>query len=502
MTTAFRVVSAQRLSALMISSVAILGVSASHAADSVTTPRAIPAITSSAASRATTTATTTANATPSPTTNRDTTLSANSNTSPSDTTAPMNGAIADAPDRSVLNLVVGVQQTVPVGKSLARVAIGDPTVADVMVMRGNRTGNLLLIAKGPGTTSLLIWSRDQADPQRYTINVVSAAAQAVADAHGATVSSAGGAALIKGSSASMLSHEHAVAAAKAMSGKDGTIVDQSTVAVSPVVQVDVKVVEFSRTMLKEMGINFRKIGSGFSYGIASPGTQAGDPPLAGAFNLLANWTSHGAIANVSILEGDGLARVLAEPTLVALSGQSASFLAGGEVPIPVPQGLGSTAIEYKSYGVGLTLTPTVLSRDRIALKVAPEASDLDFVHGVTISGVSVPAITTRRADTTVELGDGESFVIGGLIDRETVTNISKVPFLGDLPVLGAFFKSLNYQQTDKELVIIVTPHLVSPLAKGTVVALPGEQQEQRDGPVWRSYVGGMASKDALPGFSK
>jgi pilus assembly protein CpaC len=145
----------------------------------------------------------------------------------------------------------------------------------------------------------------------------------------------------------------------------------------------------------------------------------------------------------------------------------------------------------------------VLSPNRIALKVAPESSQLDFVNSVTISGVAVPGITTRRADTTVELGDGESFVIGGLIDRQTMSNVSKVPLLGDLPIIGTFFKNLNYQQNDKELLIIVTPHLVAPIAKGAVLpATPGELAEQHDGPVWRSYLGGAASPDAAPGFSK
>ncbi|HTJ94499.1 MAG TPA: type II and III secretion system protein family protein [Pararobbsia sp.] len=409
---------------------------------------------------------------------------------------------SDSHDGSHIPLVVGVQQSLAVGKTLSRVAIGDPGVADVMVMRGNRAGNLLLIAKAPGTTSLLVWTRDAADPQRYTIDVTSAAAHALADPNGATIASAGSTAIIKGTSPSVVSHERAVAAARATTDKDGVVIDQSTIAVSPVVQVDVKVVEFSRSVLKQFGFNFQKMNNGFTYSMANPGTVATAAPLSSAFNLLASSTAYGFIGSLSVLEGDGLARVLAEPTLVALSGQSANFLAGGEVPIPVPQGLGSTAIEYKPYGVGLTLTPTVLGPNRIALKVAPEASDLDFAHGVTISGVSVPAIVTRRADTTVELGDGESFVIGGLIDRETTQNVDKVPLLGDLPVIGVFFKSLNYQQTDKELIIVVTPHLVSPLAKGTEVPLPGDKQEQRDGPVWRSYVGGMASRDALPGFSK
>jgi pilus assembly protein CpaC len=202
------------------------------------------------------------------------------------------------------------------------------------------------------------------------------------------------------------------------------------------------------------------------------------------------------------MESNNLARVLAEPTLVALSGQSASFLAGGEIPVPVPQALGTSSIEYKPYGIGLSLTPTVLSPQRIALKVAPEASQLDFANAVTISGVSVPAITTRRAETTVELGDGESFVIGGLIDRETASNVNKVPLLGDLPIIGTFFKQLNYQQNERELVIVVTPHLVSPLAKDAKLpSSPGELSEQRDGHVWRALLGGAASRDPAPGFS-
>jgi pilus assembly protein CpaC len=440
-------------------------------------------------------------------------------------------AAAESPtsDGTTLDLVVGVQHPLQIDKPLTRVAIADPAVADVMVTRGTQGGNLLLIAKHPGVTSLLVWTREQAAPRRYTVKVSNAATRAVLGDAGPSVSVVGDTTIIRGSAPTVAAHQQAVAAALAAggtmsgngnsNGKDasagsgagtaagGTIVDQSTIAVSPVVQVDVKVVEFSRTVLKNYGINLQKIGSGFLTGIANPGTPVNTTgiavaPIASAFSVLAAGTSSGLSAGLSILQSDGLARVLAEPTLVALSGQSASFLAGGEVPVPVPQSFGTTTIEYKPYGVGLTVTPTVLAHNRIALKVAPEASDLDFVHAVTISGVSVPALTTRRADTTVELGDGESFVIGGLIDRETITNIDKVPFLGDLPVIGAFFKSLNYQQADKELVIVVTPHLVSPLAKGTVVPLPGETAEQRDGPVWRTFVGGMAGRDALPGFSR
>ncbi|WP_239482812.1 type II and III secretion system protein family protein [Paraburkholderia sp. C35] len=423
----------------------------------------------------------------------------------------------------VIELAAGAQQTLAAGHTLARVAVGDPNVADVLILKGGgkKRGGVLLIGKSAGTTSVMLWERDGAAPLTYTVNVTAATAGSLLDSGTPDVKVLGGAAVIKGSAASMEAHHRAAsvaagAAPTGANGKVGTVLDASTIATRPVVQVDVRVVEFSRSVLKEIGFNFNKGNNGFSFGSFAPsslnsatftpgqGTAIDSTmPIASAFNLVFSSVSHNLFADLSLMESNNLARILAEPTLVALSGQSASFLAGGEIPVPVPQGLGTTSIEYKPYGVGLTLTPTVLSPQRIALKVAPEASQLDFVHAVTVNGISVPAITTRRADTTVELGDGESFVIGGLIDRETASNVSKVPVLGDLPILGAFFKQLNYSQSDKELLIIVSPHLVSPLAKGaTMPSTPGEQSEQRDAPVWRSLLGGAASRDAAPGFSK
>lgn len=158
---------------------------------------------------------------------------------------------------------------------------------------------------------------------------------------------------------------------------------------------------------------------------------------------------------------------------------------------------------YKPFGIGLTLTPTVLAKDRIALKVAPEASDLDWTNGITLNNIQIPAIITRRADTTVELGDGESFVIGGLVSRSTTSNLDKLPFLGDLPIIGSFFRNMKYSQKEKELLIVVTPHLVKPLAKGVKPPMPGAN-EKRDSATnaWGHFLLGIASNDELPGFSK
>jgi pilus assembly protein CpaC len=162
------------------------------------------------------------------------------------------------------------------------------------------------------------------------------------------------------------------------------------------------------------------------------------------------------------LNQEGLLTVLAEPNLVAMSGQTASFLAGGEFPIPVSQTNGAISIEFKQFGVKLDFTPTVLTDRRISLKVRPEVSQIDTSVSVTTGGVTVPGLSVRRADTTVELGSGQSFAIAGLLQSNTSDTISQVPGIGSLPILGKLFQSTNYTNNKSELVIMVTPYLVQP----------------------------------------
>lgn len=368
------------------------------------------------------------------------------------------------PAPRTLRLLAGAQQEIRPGQPLERVAVGNPAVADALLLK-HRNGppSVLVVAKKPGATDLKLWTRNAA-PLSYTVRVDAVAA----DADGAQVDVSAAGATISGQSPDAAAAYRAQQAARAAvggtaSGADGkpggVVVDRSTLPVSGTVQVDVKVVEISKTVLKEVGLNFIRNKGGFTFAQFSPSSltkvdftsgvgTAGEmtSPISSAFNLIAASASKGIFANLSLLEANGMVRVLAEPSLVALSGQSASFLAGGEIPIPVPQALGTTTIQFKPFGIGLTVSPTVLSGQRIALKVAPEASDLDPSRGIQINGASVPAIVTRRADTTVELGDGESFVIGGLVSRNTVSNVSKIPFLGDLPILGSFFKNLNFHR--------------------------------------------------------
>ena len=401
---------------------------------------------------------------------------------------------------------------------LERVAIADPSVADVVMLRGPRQA--LLVGKAPGTTTLLLWRRQQSEPQRMQIDVRSAIQGALPSTGDLQVTLQEGQGLLQGSAAGLLEHAQSRQAASMALGKDGQLADISSIASGGVVQVEVKVVEFNKSVLRQIGMSFANKNfsgsNGFFYGITRPGatlpgvvpvgTDPGTPvvsnPLSSAFGLVFKSLTHGWDANIELLQSNGMARVLAEPTLVALSGQSASFLAGGELPILEPQGLGTTTVTFKPFGIGLTVTPTVLGPNRIALKVAPEASDLNYAAGVSYNGVQIPSITTRRADTTVELGDGETFVIGGLVSNTVSSSVDKIPLLGDLPIIGSFFRSLNYKREEKELVIIVTPRLVQPLARDTVVPLPGDREVKPNLPVWGAWLLSPASSDQLPGFSR
>jgi pilus assembly protein CpaC len=185
-----------------------------------------------------------------------------------------------------------------------------------------------------------------------------------------------------------------------------------------------------------------------------------------------------------------LLRVLAEPNLTAISGQEASFLAGGEFPYQVPQSLGTTTLEWKQFGVRLRFTPTVIGRQMIRLRVAPEVSDLDFVNGIALSGgVVVPAIKSRRAETTIELASGSTIAIAGLLNEQVTAAAQKIPGLGDVPVLGALFSSVEYRKNQTELVILVTPELAAAMGPDQVQAVPG--QHLRDPNDWELFGLGM-----------
>jgi pilus assembly protein CpaC len=395
---------------------------------------------------------------------------------------------ADAPVVNTVVLDVGTQQLLRQKSPVRRVAVADPAIADVSVINSRE---LLLNGKVNGVTSLIIWSRDaKAQPITYKVQVSSRS--------------------IGGSTADLLAHRDAVLAAGTSSGSNGgaaqVVADHTTVALETQVMSQVKIVDISRTALQEFGINFfARNNAGTVGGIGTPGAigsvtggsnasaaqgatsaaitgATGNIPIASAFNLV--YASSAYLGALSVLESQGLARTLAEPSLTATSGQTASFLAGGEFPFPTVQngggsGNNSITIIFKEFGIRLNLTPTVLARNRIALKVAPEVSELDYTNGISLNGITVPGLNVRRTDTMVELGDGETFVISGLVSNTLKNSVSKVPWIGDLPVIGAFFRNTSVNRSERELIMVVTPHLVRPMTKDAPLPeLPGASLDQ------------------------
>ena len=409
-----------------------------------------------------------------------------------------------------ISLSTGFQEIIDLPKLPTRVAIGDPDVAEVTVLKPNKKGEnagVLVVGKQAGSTSLLIWNDTSAPAKSYTIAVTGKTGPSTGDVKGLKLDTKGNISKLSGSVSNVAAYQQV---RNGLSKTD--LVDTTTITVPGTVQVDVRVVEFSRNELQRAGISFNKTNGKFNFGVSNPATTASSSSssVSQAFQLVAkrfdplDSTRTIMETTLSMLESDGYAKVLAEPTLVAQSGQSASFLAGGEVPIPVPSGSAGTSssfsILYKTFGIKLDFTPTILNDKTIALKVSPEVSDLDFSKGITVNGFQVPAITTRRADTTVELGEGESFVIGGLVSRNVIANVDKVPGLADLPILGAFFKSVSYSKQDKELVIIATPRFVKPRAKNApALDLPGAGAGNIRSNIWGVLTLPQPT-DTLPGF--
>lgn len=357
---------------------------------------------------------------------------------------------------ATLEIDQGLQQEVRLPVGISRAAVGDPKVADVHAV-GNDA--VLLTAVGPGATSLSLWTACSSTPRQTMVFVRGRAAADMAS----------------------------------------TQVPPSMEAELPMqIQADIRFVEVSRTKLKEAGARLFFKGSNSSL-IGAPGTVPGTVVSPGnvpvttplipldnsAFNIVWGGGSSRFLAAINALENTGFAYTLARPSLTVLSGMTASFLAGGEIPIPVPSsGSDSLSIEYKEFGVRLALSPTVVSRDRINLKVAPEVSELDFTNGVQIAGTTVPALKVRRTDTSISLADGESFVISGLINTSNRSAVDKFPGLGDIPVLGALFRQSSVQREETELLMVVTPHLVRPLAANAQLPeLPGERLRTYD-PSW------------------
>jgi len=280
--------------------------------------------------------------------------------------------------------------------------------------------------------------------------------------------------------------EEAQRLVQAYVGEGTQVVSRLRSATPLQVMLKVKIAEVNRSLVKEIGVNLLANGSNVSVlqgeGIFLP--PAGEVPDPGkdatgqiiravtgtTIGLRKSLLGLDLISRLQLSEADGLVTTLAEPTLTALSGETASFLAGGEFPVPISSSLGTVTVEYKQYGVGLAFTPIVLADGRISMRVRPEVSELSNEGSVKFGDFVIPALVTRRSETTVELGSGQSFMIAGLLRNTNSNDVNKAPFLGDLPILGALFRSTKYRRAETELVIVVTPYLVRPVSNQ--LALP------------------------------
>jgi pilus assembly protein CpaC len=395
------------------------------------------------------------------------------------------------PSQQVL-LSTGEGQMVRLPNSVADVWTSNPAVADVYVSNarqinlfGKDAGEATVIATAANGS--VVYSANVRVSQNITS--VDAMLRAAMPQSNIKVLNAGQIAVLTGTVASPEESAQAEQLVSAMLNpgvdvsKSGAackicVVNRLATATPLQVMLKVKIAEVNRSLLKQIGINLLATDptSGFQFGLAQgqgiflPPAGSTSPQVGQVIRNALGTTLSGSgtlfgldiVGSLDLAAKDGLVSILAEPNLTALSGETASFLAGGEFPVPISQSLGAVTIEYKQYGVGLAFTPIVLADGRISMRVRPEVSELSNEGAVKMNDFLVPALTTRRAETTVELGSGQSFMIAGLLKNTNLNDVTKAPFLGDLPILGALFRSTSYRRSETELVIIVTPYLVRP----------------------------------------
>ncbi len=430
------------------------------------------------------------------------------------------------PSRQVL-LSIGEGQMVNLPRNVASVWTSNPEVADVYVQSprqislfGKAFGEATVIATG-SDGSVVYGANVRVSQNISSINEVLHTAMPDSNI---TVTSVGQMAVINGTVASpqdaaqaeMLVRTILNPGIKDTEGLKILPVNRLKVATPLQVTLKVRIAEVNRTLLKNIGVNLFSSDptSGFKFGIGQGAAGATSGPNSSPFSvgaLATGGTTLGAAGKllgldisgaIDLAQKDGVATILAEPNLTALSGETASFLAGGEYPIPISQSLGAVSIEYKQYGVGLAFTPIVLADGRISMRVRPEVSELTDAGSIKVGDVQVPALITRRAETTVELGSGQSLMIAGLLRNSTSNSINKAPFLGDIPILGMLFRSTAWKRDESELVIIVTPYLVRPVSNQLATPsdgyrAPDDAQETFLGQTYKG-VSGVREPTAVP----
>ncbi|HJZ85167.1 MAG TPA: type II and III secretion system protein family protein [Polyangia bacterium] len=414
-----------------------------------------------------------------------------------------------------VEMTVGSSRVIRVGAPVSRVAVAGRGIVDV---EATPPDILEITARHAGRTEVTAWDKAGA-AHNYAVRVVVAGEglrerlRALFPGEKIDAQQAGGAIVVSGvvPDAPTAERIEKVAASLAGGGANAPapVINLLQVLGTQQVQLEVRFAEVSRSALRQMGLNlWARTGTGTNDvvgGMLGPATQPGpglapplssDPtlagqlqlprglpvvqsPLAGAFSLLFATSSQSDVplsGALSLLSERGFAKTLAEPTLVALSGQEATFLAGGEFPIPLTQALGQVYVDFKKFGIQLRFTPFVLGDETIQLKLSASVSDVDYTVGVRLNQVTVPGLTTRESSTTVRLRDGQGFAIAGLLSDRMRSTVDKLPGLGDLPILGALFRSVSFRHDETELLVVITAHLVTPRPRGEHIPVPGEDE--------------------------
>jgi pilus assembly protein CpaC len=424
---------------------------------------------------------------------------------PSGAAEPKPNSMFVSEGAAVKHVIVTVNKslTINVERAFTRAIVGAAEFADVLPLSDH---SIYIQGKKVGTTNVSLLDADG-----HLIGVLDLQIaldttglqqkiRSSTDSRGIQVSSVGGQIVLSGVALNAVSADRAVQVAKSLSGSN-EVVNAMQIAPSQQVMLEVRFLEATRTAGTALGVNWsgvnangtQGVNTGLASGGANPPSINGVPsivttagtlvgsgtgmPFGTILSQVLNKNGTTVDAVVTALEEKGLVRRLAEPNLVVLSGNSAQFHAGGEFPVPVasspvPGALPTVSIAFKEFGVRLNFTPTVLSRGVINLTIKPEVSELDFTNAVTIAGTIIPALSKRDLETTVELRDGQSFALAGLLLTDTTHNVSQVPWIGSVPVLGALFSSKAYQKNETDLVVIVTPHLVAPAVPGQRLASP------------------------------
>ena len=414
-------------------------------------------------------------------------------------------ALANSAHTVTVTVLMGKSVDVHTDQSLVDITVGDPEIADVnpltdhaLSILGKKIGTTRVTVYGEGKKTVGIFDVEVAyDVSRLNAELASFAGGSI------RVSAVNGRVLLSGKVADAVTLDKAVTIARQFVPD---VINTVQVMRAQQIMLEVRFIEASRQASRELGVQWNMFGNSALANVGSqlpaaqlPITQPGgafqqpaaaNSGIGGASLLSSNTTgtplsplvvagvlsgtapygflvsqlSNALQVQISALEQKGLARSLAEPNLVALSGDTASFLAGGQFPVPEANGFGTVAFAYQPYGVGLSFTPTVLRDGLINIVIKPEVSEIDTAHTVTVAGTSVPGLITRKASTTLELRDGQSFMLGGLLQNQSTTAQDQLPWVGDVPVLGALFRSSMYQKNETDLVILVTPHIIHPLA--------------------------------------